>query len=475
MPTAVLESRADRRLSEVAKHVVPPANITHSGWGKVEKVCKSFGVGFDCWQRDAGKLILSKTADGLYATTVGGAGMSLPRQVGKTYLIGAIVFALCKITPNMTVVWTSHHMKTTGETFLSMQGFAEKPAVAPYIDNVFRGSGDEEIRFTNGSRILFGARERGFGRGFSGVDVLVCDEAQILTDRAMDNMLPTMSTAPNPLLLFMGTPPKPDDPSELFERMRNDALNGERSTMDMLWIECGADEGCDPDDRDQWGKANASFPHRTPLTSMLRMRRKLTVESWLREGLGIWDSEDTGNRIDVKRWATTCLNRRADAPSQTVLSVEVSQDRRWSCISAAGEFMGKTLVLCYSGRGTGWVAAKVLELQSKRSIAEVSLVTCGQARALQAEFAGAGIYFEKLSQTEISASCVTFHEAVKKGTVIHVGQPELDRAVANARTRKLGDSETWDRTKESIDDSPLVSAAAAFYRWGLLAPIPVIY
>ena len=31
---------------------------------------------------------------------------------------------------------------------------------------------DEKILFDNGSRILFGARESGFGRGFSDVDVL---------------------------------------------------------------------------------------------------------------------------------------------------------------------------------------------------------------------------------------------------------------------------------------------------------------
>ena len=37
--------------------------------------------------------------------------------------------------------------------------------------DLYTGSGDEEVRFTNGSRILFGARERGFGRGIAGVEI----------------------------------------------------------------------------------------------------------------------------------------------------------------------------------------------------------------------------------------------------------------------------------------------------------------
>src|SRR5690554_7740651 len=101
-----------------------------------------------------------------------------------------------------------------------------------------------------------------------------------------------MNTAPNALPLFMGTPPTPTDPSEAFRRMRSDALSGESD--DILWIEFGADDDADADDREQWAKANPSFPHRTPETSMLRLRRKLTTDSWMREGIGVWDHDGLG-------------------------------------------------------------------------------------------------------------------------------------------------------------------------------------
>jgi len=78
-----------------------------------------------------------------------------------------------------------------------------------HTNYALRKNGQQEITFTNGSRILFGAREGGFGRGFAGVDILVFDEAQILGQKALDDMVPAVNTAPNPLVIRLGTPPRP--------------------------------------------------------------------------------------------------------------------------------------------------------------------------------------------------------------------------------------------------------------------------
>jgi hypothetical protein len=143
------------------------------------------GLTLDGWQDGAGRLILARRADGRLAATIGGVGMSLPRQVGKTTLLIGMIFGLCLDNPGLFVIWTSHHSRTTQESFLVMQSFTRRSAVKPLIAKVFLGAGDEEIRFVNGSRVLFGAREHGFGRGLSGVDVIVFDERQILSERAL--------------------------------------------------------------------------------------------------------------------------------------------------------------------------------------------------------------------------------------------------------------------------------------------------
>ena len=89
-----------------------------------------------------------------------------------------------------------------------------RKAISRFVDGEpRRANGQQEIVFVNGSRIMFGTRENGFGRGFDSVDIEVFDEAQILTERALDDMIPATNAAHNPLIVYMGTPPKPSDPS----------------------------------------------------------------------------------------------------------------------------------------------------------------------------------------------------------------------------------------------------------------------
>ena len=165
--------------------------------------------------------------------------------------------------------------------------------IKPFISHIRRCAGQEAIEFRNGSRVLFGARENGFGRGFPEVDVIVMDEAQILTEKAMDDMVPATNAAPNGLVIMMGTPPRPVDPGEVFTQRREDALKGDKDT---LYIECSADPGARLDDKKQWEKANPSYPARVSTTAFERMKKLLGSEdSFRREGLGIWDVKALAN------------------------------------------------------------------------------------------------------------------------------------------------------------------------------------
>ena len=171
--------------------------------------------------------------------------------------------------------------------------------------------------------------------------------------------------------------------------------------------------------------------------------------------------------FDMGRWGRL-IAADAEQPSRVTLVVDVAPDRKWSCIGVAGEMSAeKTLVLCYSAPGTAWVTPKVVDLVATRDVAEVGLVTTGQAKALLPDFVKAGVEFEKLTAQDMGAACAAFQEAVKSGTVAHVGQGELDTALKNSRTRYTGETELWDRREQSIDISPLVACSAAFYRWGL--------
>lgn len=233
------KSRTKRsRLLPEARQLVLPKGVVTTGFPSVEATCRQLGLEFDPWQRDLNRCILGKNKRGQYAADT--VAMSIPRQVGKTWDIGALVFALCIIRPGTTVVWTAHRFKVARETFESLRALARSLKLMPHIDkdDIYSGAGNESIGFRNGSRIVFAARERGAVRGFTKVDILILDEAQILTDSALSDMAPTQNQAENPLIIMMGTPPRPQDPGEVFSRIRAEALRGE--STDVLYVEFAA-------------------------------------------------------------------------------------------------------------------------------------------------------------------------------------------------------------------------------------------
>jgi len=469
------------RLSEAARFLAAPSDIASTGWPAVRLTCgRKLGVEFDPWQDGAGRLILAKRADGTLASMVDGVGMSLPRQVGKTYLIGALIFALCVNTPGLLVIWTAHHLKTSGETFLYLQGFAGRPKVAPFIKYVHTGSGDEEIAFHNGARILFGARERGFGRGIPGVDALIFDEAQILSDKALANMLATLNTSSFGLQLYIGTPPKPEDMSESFKRMRREAKDG--TLVDGAWIEFGADPDSDPDDRAQWRKMNPSYPKRTPAQSLLRLKRKLTAADWRREGQGIWDEDQEGSRlITAPQWSALSVQQ---PPAGGVKSFGVAFSVDGKRVAVAGAMrhddgVHVELVGAHSGSSESGIAS-LADWLAERWRDTATIVISGRS--------GAGVLHEALRSRGVSAralhvastvdyftSCAMFlndvveSSAMDAPTLTHLGtdgQAALDASVSvcDKKMRGLGGSWGWVATTTDGDDTPIEAVSLA--NWG---------
>jgi len=53
--------------------------------------------------------------------------------------------------------------------------------------------------------------------------------------------------------------------------------------------------------------------------------------------------------------------------------------------------------------------------------------------------------------------------AVQSGSIWHIGQPELDEAIASATKRPLGDAWAWSRKNATTDISPLVAVTLATF------------
>ena len=454
------------KLSDAARILNIPDGIATTGFGRVRRVADRLGIRFDRWQEGIGTLMLAKRADGTYASSVGGIGMSICRQTGKTFTVGTIIVILCLTTPNLKVIWTAHRTRTSAETFKSMQALVKRPGLSRHCKAIRQTNGQEEIAFANGSRILFGAREQGFGRGFAAVDVIIFDEAQILTEKALEDMIPTANAAKNPLIIHMGTPPRPVDPGEVFTGRRTAGLAHD---PDSTWIEFGADRDCDTADPDAWAQANPSYPHRTPASAMLRMLKNLGEDSFRREALGIWDQDTEHAAIDPELWAQAATPERASG-GWTAMAIDMPPHRGWITIGACQAYEDGTAYIDIAAlkgvrkHGTKWP----VDFLARRwpHLAAVVIDAQSPATVLIPPLKAAGIDVTVTSASDMGKACgrlldmLQYHELRHKPDV----RP-LDQAVAGATVRKIGVEGAfgWNKLGSDVDISPLVAATLALH------------
>jgi len=465
---ATLTTPSTRRLSEVARHLVYPEGIVSSGWPRIKRRLSDMAVEYDGWQQGAAQLILGRDSSDRYAATVGGVTMSIPRQVGKTFTIGSLLVAMCLEYPGLRVVWTSHHLRTTTNTFRAMQGMVRRKKIAPHLayNGIRTANGEQEIKFANGSIIMFGARERGFGVGIDAIDVLVCDECQRLTSRALADMVPTTNQAQHrhgALVFFIGTPPRPTDDGEEFAARRRKALEG--TMRNGIYIELSADEDADPDDPAQWAIANPSYPHRTPHESMLRMRENLTdPDDWLREAMGRWASGNVSTVLP--RWNLCHLEvPEENLPPVAAIGIAVSLDGEWGSIGSAewwphGEVVNLSAV--ERRPGSAWLVSEAKRIQSEHNCAVALDEKCPDPTLRQA-LIDAGVNLTVLKLEDCITAVGELENRVKAGTATHQHTTDLDAAIANAKWRLVSDRNMFARKQSAGDISMLEAVTMALH------------
>jgi hypothetical protein len=239
----------------------------------------------------------------------------------------------------------------------------------------------------------------------------------------------------------------------------------------MVYVEFSADPGADPDDREQWRKANPSFPHRTSSESIERMRENLTDDdSFKREALGIWDAEDSARVIDEVSW-----NAVADPASMAIdrlsLAIDVPPDRSIASVALAGlRADGRWHVeLDDSRKGVDWVIPWIVSRASKNRLHSVVVDEMSglvEERRGRHYLIGTDVVVT-LAAAEgrhMSIACAKFYDGVIDGSVMHTDQPQVNVALSLARKRPLAGGWAWNRKDAASDITPVVAETLAL--WG---------
>lgn len=428
------------------------------------KLAAAYGLNPDPWQFSVLEQWLGYREDRKWAHSR--AGLSVPRQNGKNALL-EIRELFGMVGLGEKVLHTAHEVKTARKAFLRLASFFEDRRTYPELydlvvtNGIRKTNGQEAIYLRNGGSIEFVARSKGSARGFT-VDIVVMDEAQQMDNDALEALGPTTSAAPlnNRQLLWTGTPPSPGMSSEVFARLRTDALDG--TAVRASWLEWSMDDDADIRDINQIAQANPAMGYRVGLEELTEDLATYSDEGFARERGGVWKFAGTNAVIDTESWA------RVGDGASTVLdpvafAVDIGPRRDTASIAVAGDRPdGHYHVEIIDNRsGTEWIIARLTQLVAQWQ--PVAIVVDGPASSVVPELESLQVPVHKTTQLELGSACGMFYDAVMGMGLRHPNQPLLSSAVDAARQRPVGDMWAWGRKLTESDITPVVAVTLALY------------
>lgn len=432
-------------------------------------LASQYGLTPDEWQAAILEDWLGRRRDGKWSAAT--CGLAVPRQNGKNALIEVReLYGMAILGERF--LHTAHEVKTARKAFLRIASFFENerqyPELAALVKEVRKTNGQEAVLLTNGGGVEFIARSRGSGRGFT-VDVLVCDEAQDLTDDELAALLPTISAAPlgNPQVILTGTPPDPSRPGhgEVFRRVRADG-EGKRDPR-LSWTDFGAADGPlpDVDNRELWAWHNPAVqPGRLGVAEIERERGLMSAEKFAAERFGWWGDPEraVGMAFGPGAWENCAVED--PGPHVTALGIAVSVDRAWSSLGAAGGWGDRLLVAAVERRqGTGWLVPEVKRIQGERGC-PVVIHGAGPASDLIPALEAAGVKLTIAKTGDALDACAQIFDGVQEARIAHPDHPELNTAVGGAHKRSVGERWAWDRRNSASDVSMLEAVTLAAWK-----------
>lgn len=438
--------------------LVSPSGVVRSLGPDASELSAECGLLLDPWQELVLEVGMGVRKDGSWAAA--DVDTIASRQNGKNgtvearELYGAVVLG-------EWIIHTSHLFTTTKESFNRLLGLVEaSPETKERLTyQVASPASGYEMRFAGGGRVKFIARSRTSGRGLTG-DMLVFDEAQDLDDDAVGALLPTIVSRPNAQAWYLGSAPGPG--SVVWHRRRKAGRSGDVERR--AFFEFSADPDADIDDHDVWAQANPGLGERLTEEAIEAERQSLSDEMFARERLSISpDLAEAGMVIPLDDWHR-CLDPRSTFVGQPFVVVDVTPDRARASIARAGlrkDGMPHVEVIANQA-GTDWVLPMLHEATIKP--ARILADATGPAGSLISEAAAKGITIEPVSAADHAKACGLLYDLTTTGRFRHLGDPLLERALAGAVKRNLGDGAwLWSRKSSLVDISPLVASTLAVW------------
>jgi phage terminase large subunit-like protein len=404
------------------------------------------GLKLDPWQRDvlvAGMATMNGSWAADEVCTV------VPRQNGKTLALVARALWGPTLGGERLVLFTSHQFKSCREAFLLAKSLCETPVFDAFRPVVSVSHGKEGITFADGSRLLFIARSRTSGRGFS-PDCVILDEAFELDDLALAALKPSLAAARQPQLWYASS--APHDTSSVLRRLCLKGRSGEATRL--VYLEWAAQDGQDPDALRAWRASNPALGTRIAPAFITSELDTLELADFERERLGRWDEEAGGQWISEEAWTDCTIARPTEDVASDVVLALAGRDDRAALVGATVSDPPHVFV---ESSWTGTVP--ILELEeairgacARYRVLRVAMDPARWSRTLQV-LQDLPVIEYPLSASRMIPASARFKEAVDNEQLTHPDDEALAQAIGDTRTR------IDDRGSRITKDKPLAVAA----------------
>ncbi|MDP2712104.1 MAG: hypothetical protein Q8O56_12885 [Solirubrobacteraceae bacterium] len=432
------------------------------------------GLRLDPWQADLLRQSLDRREDGRWSHFEVAA--IVPRQNGKGTLLEARALAGLYLDPDCRlIVHSAHEFATSLEAFRRLLDLIEAvPELAEQVESVKWSHGQEGVTLHDCSRIVFKTRTKSGGRGLS-ADLLILDEAMILSEAALGALLPTLSARPNAQVIYTGSAVDQNvhEHGVVLARVRE---RGQAHDASLAFVEFAADAELHEllsdvermADPELWRQANPALDVRISRGFVERERLALAPRTFAVERLGVGDWPLTAPEVTSllpPGLRAAMLDPGSQPVGRLTLAFDVAPNRGRASIAVHGRRGdGLRHVEIVDARdGTGWVVERVAQLVKDHDIGAVRADAIGPAASLFAALASRAVVVVPISAREYASACGEFFDAATQHRLRHPGSPELDAAMAGAATRSLGDAWAWARKASSVDITPLVACTLAAY------------
>jgi hypothetical protein len=455
----------------------PPPNIWSSAAEEaIDFAERAVGIVLDPWQRFSVEVALAEGPDGVWAAME--VGLITPRQNGKNFVLEVIQIACIYLFGDEVLVHSAHQFDTSVEHFNRLKFlFENTPELSELLlpsDRSFvTANGKEAIKFNTGQRILFKARSKGKGRGFTG-DKVFFDEAYDIPASIMGNMIPTMSTKPMAQVYY--TTSALHKTSSVLHAVRKRAEADDPEDR-LAWLEWGNNEEDVPDDDDpdgQWEAIDRANPAiragRISVPYIMQEIRTFSgdpelVEEHRRERYGIPefpDELDVDRPIPMALWNSLAQESSIEEDRRWALAV--SLNRRWAAIALAGRRADdKYHVEWMEHReGTAWVVDRAVKARENGLDIPLRVHKQGAEASLIKALDKAGIEVEEVSTTDYARATGEMIDAADSRNLVHLGQRSLDRALESAILSQTDTgASVWSEKKSGDDISTLKAVTVA--------------